>query len=244
MYKRHMLVEISREGRERILNNLCVTQRDNKFYQSLLLPDENQDEQRYLSQPYFDSIPAIVRRKDERTPTGTVAIAFSSWQRNEQGRIKIADYADDNEIINVITPYDVTQIVIEHAQVYTSNRVMKTLKNLILQHQNDVKIGIWGSTALEIVTGYHYIHDDSDLDIILSFTHFTNNNINKLHFLLDNIHAIEKENNLRIDPEVDLSNGYGISLKELCSDSKTLLGKSINDISLLSRESVYLDLNI
>ena len=48
--------------------------------------------------------------------------------------------------------------------------------------------------------------------------------------------AIEKRFTLRIDVELDLLNGYGVNLREMLGRCNTVIGKSMRDVALLSRE--------
>jgi hypothetical protein len=47
---------------------------------------------------------------------------------------------------------------------------------------------------------------------------------------------------LRIDVEIDLPNGYGVNLKELFGQGRTVLGKSLADVAMLSREQILAEL--
>ena len=45
-------------------------------------------------------------------------------------------------------------------------------------------------------------------------------------------------NEINMDFELDLPNGYGVKLAEMFMETQTVLGKSLEDVSLLNRKDV------
>jgi hypothetical protein len=44
--------------------------------------------------------------------------------------------------------------------------------------------------------------------------------------------------------ELELPNGYGVQLKELMGQGRTIMGKSINGVALFPRDQVFAELTI
>lgn len=237
MLKRHMLLEVSLVGRQRILSNIPQNKFDLLNYRLLLLPEQfSPNIERYDWTPYLSSIPGIVRRRDNVIPRDTTAIGFSSWLQKDNKRIRISSFVNSEEILSILTPYDISKIFFQQINRYRKNNVFRALEHLIGQADHSISIGIWGSVALEIVTGYFYSHHKSDLDIIIKFNN--KQSIKSINDTLAFISYLENKYKLRIDPELELVNGYGVSLKELCGNNKTVLGKSVTDVVMLSKESI------
>jgi len=101
-----------------------------------------------------------------------------------------------------------------------------------------MNMGVWGSAAMELHTGYLYTHDGSDLDFFLQPK--SKVSVRTLTRCLDAIVQSEQNFHVRVDVELSLPSGYGISLKELMDGKGTsVLGKGLHDVVLLRKSMVF-----
>jgi phosphoribosyl-dephospho-CoA transferase len=91
--------------------------------------------------------------------------------------------------------------------------------------------------ALELYTGLPYTDRDSDLDLLVMPAPAPT-----LCRFLERVAAIEARCELRIDAELELTNGFGVHLKELFGNGRTILGKSRAEVALLGRDQVLSEL--
>lgn len=225
--KRHTLLDIRDDGRERILAELT----------SDVLHDDplrKRYEQVVLAHQAGARVPAIVRREEKLLAHEMIPVGFSSPCYGSEGRLRIAAFARAEEIVQVTTPYDLL------AREITPPRNSCTTALGFCRESARVLglvLGVWGSVALELYTGMQYTHDGSDLDLLVAAAPRE-----ILAAFLSKITAIENHFGLRIDAEVDLASGYGVHLKELFGSGRTILGKSQTDVVLLSRDQVLAEL--
>jgi phosphoribosyl-dephospho-CoA transferase len=224
--KRHTLVDVSDAGREYILAELAGNGTDSSIlrekFGSILLP-----------QWAGVRIPGIVRREEVSLRSGFVPVGFCEPISSGEGRLRIAAFARMEDVIRVISPYALVSMPIPLRTASTAalaaSRPHAKALGLVL--------GVWGSAALEIYTGLPCTHEGSDLDLLVRAA-----SLKRLSSFLDEITLVEQRFALRIDVEVELSNGYGVQLKELIGQGHTVLGKSINGVELLSREQILAEL--
>ncbi|CNC80610.1 phosphoribosyl-dephospho-CoA transferase MdcG domain-containing protein [Yersinia pseudotuberculosis] len=175
-------------------------------------------------------IPAIYRRGCHQEHQSGYPVGFSFPLRDQGRRFKLATTLTADEIKHTVTPYQVAVGAIH----YPDSKAMKTFSSIRKGWCfPNAQLGLWGSCAMEMFSGMQYVDDDSDLDLIIQ-----NAPLTCWHELYQLILAHEKSAKIIIDAEMCLDNGYGISLKEYMGDGKTLLGKSLFDVKLLSRNSL------
>lgn len=222
MWKRHTLVDISDAGRKSLLATMMSEECDRRisFRQAseLLLPE-------------FAGarIPGIVRRADVVLPADAVAVGFSGLCVGPAGRPRLAATIDIANIVNVLSPYALMALPISGRtrSLWALQAAEELSKRLGL------RLGVWGSAALEVCTGLPYTHQESDLDLLVAPA-----SLDVLMNFLEDIYSLEKRFSVRIDVELDLADGYGVQLKELMGSGRMILGKSLADVALLSREHI------
>lgn len=94
-----------------------------------------------------------------------------------------------------------------------------------------LECGIYGSTALEWVTGRPYRHADSDFDLYVR--QMPGGDAGRFGRRLD---RLEQEMGIHLDVELEMD-GYGIKLKELTASGKTVLGKGLYDVRLFEKRA-------
>ncbi|WP_321329157.1 malonate decarboxylase holo-[acyl-carrier-protein] synthase [uncultured Ilyobacter sp.] len=209
MYRRHDLLEI--KNVEKIIEEVASPK-----------------EREALSEEIFN-IPAIVRRQDG-TIQKKLQVGFSFPFKVDGIRFRIACSLDKAEITESISPYQVTQIY--------NNRSfnLNILDNIIESaKESEVEVGIFGSAALEIVTGYSYLDSNSDLDILVK-----SNSIENLKCFYSKVKKIEKNTGKLIDIELEIQNGFAIKLKEFLSDTATIIAKGLYSVELMTRDEIKL----
>lgn len=243
MYKRHTLVTISLEGRERIFSELIQQGVHAEDCNSLLLPEKfTPDVARY--QWCYDFTPAlgIVRREEDCQREGYIPVGFCSWKRRSDQRLRIASFITVNEILKTTSPYEVLAVLKDNPEKYPRTITNTALAELVkLTAQYPFFLGVMGSIAQEIMTGYFYTSEISDIDIILSIPVLNESSIALLYRWFNQMMQIEQCFSIRIDTELELTNGYGVALKELFSDGHSVLGKGLKDVQLLSKKEIFAD---
>jgi len=177
-------------------------------------------------------LPGIVRRDEIDVTQGDnyysenekVFIGFVYPYTENGRRLRFGSSILGNKITKLVTPYEISNFQFE-----SRTPALSALYKLI----HEFKVGVWGSTSLEIITGLPYTHDMSDLDLIVK-----NYNSDELISLLSSCNEIEASIGIKIDVEIHLRSGYGINLKEYASESDTLLGKGLRDVVLIDRNII------
>lgn len=190
---------------------------------------QNEDFKKLIVQ---NILPGIVRREEIDVTQGdnfysekeTVFIGFVHPYIENGRRLRFGSSVPGKNITKLVTPYEILNFKFQP----------RTPALSALYHvKNEFKVGVWGSTSLEIITGLPYTHDKSDLDIIVK-----NYDPDELIGLLSLCNEIESKMGIKIDVEIHLRSGYGINLKEYASKSDTLLGKGLRDVVLIDRKSI------
>ena len=159
-----------------------------------------------------------------------VAIGFVHHKRIDGNRIRIGAFTAADDVVTIMTPYEV---LTRRAFAFTTrNRCMQIVRQLYeLADVFDLQIGVLGSAALELITGLPYTDENSDIDLIVKPAGYNR--------LLQFYRAAQACcSDINMDFELDLPNGYGVKLAEIFMETQTVLGKSLEDVSLLNRKDV------
>jgi len=219
--KRHYLVEITDEGREWIYSRVI----ENGYH----LAKEDQIKELIVTGYGLSKVPGIARREESEMVDGTIPIGFASPSLHEDMRLRIPAFVIEEDIVAVITPYEVLQ------QVYSARTdCLKALNEIrAVADKSDIELGIWGSAGLEVYTGLPYTHDKSDLDLIMGVTDFET--MKNFYMTLQ---RIGERYSCRIDMELDLPNGFGIKFAELLMETKQVLAKGLNNVTLIPKKKI------
>lgn len=173
-------------------------------------------------------IPFIVRREDnysgQQVPCGFVhpeLVAGRRW--------RLACFTEPKYIQGVLSPYDVFGM-----SVGVRNKPLETLvevKKIAANRQ--LNVGLLGSLALELYTGLNYSNEHSDIDLLLKGA-----GLGEIKVFYEQANEVAIRQQIRIDLEIELTNGYGVKAPELFMDTKTILAKSKQDVVLLNRADV------
>ena len=214
--KRHNLVFVSQHGKDKIWEEISQNYQEEalKLVRDVLKGDHN--------------IPGFVRRDDARP--NAVAIGFVHQRRLQGNRIRIGAFTEMQDIDGIMTSYEVME-----RKAFTVDEATHCIDTGIklygLAGSYDLQVGVLGSAALELATGLPYTDEASDIDILVKPAPYDK--------LLD-FYRTAKENfgEIPMDFELDLPNGYGVKLAEVCMDSKTVLGKSLDNVEILHRKDI------
>ena len=221
-WKRHTLIDVSDAGRAAILAAYTV---DNHGRRAAI----DQFSQMLLAEKAGARIPGIVRRPDGTVPAACVPVGFCSPWAGTDGRLRVAALVNREEILHVTSPYALLGLPIPErtASLRALTAVHRIAGSLGL------RLGAWGSAALELYTGLPFTHQESDLDLLVAPAPR-----DVLACFMDEIRGLEEHFALRVDVELDLPAGYGVQLKELLGKGRMVIGKSSSDVALLARAQV------
>lgn len=218
--KRHVLVEVSKYGREIafrwLKEKITSEEQQKKIYQLM------------VNGYHGTSIPAIVRRKEETYHNDVLAVGLSSPFLIDGSRLRIPAFVPFDEIKAIVTPYEVLdRDFIERTKVLKLLSELRDLANL-----HHIEMGVWGSAGLEVYTGLPYTHECSDLDLIMKST-----DLEKVTLVYSLIKKLGDKYNIKVDMELEIGD-FEIRIAELFTETESILGKGIEAVSLYPRADV------
>ena len=155
------------------------------------------------------------------------------------GRLRLPGFVSPQYIERSRDPITVLNEAFKHCEYFVRTPALRTLTALHSSRLQDAHLGVWGSAGLELATGYEYTHEKSDLDVFIRPKNRLTPKL--LATWLNTVLMAERRFQIRIDAEIHLVNGYGVSLKECLKGTAAVLGKGINDVKLISMNEVYID---
>lgn len=180
---------------------------------------------------YWDDqckLPAITRYWDRSADCLLVGVSFPI--RWEGTRCRMSSALRQEDIGAVITPEQAAQYsaLLEHP----CGDMLRTV--LDVASSMGIDAGVYGSTALAGVTGLNYLHENSDLDLVITPMRGAD-----LHAFFNVLTQLEKIYSRRIDSEVALGDGHYVKLKELLSTQQNVLAKGEAQPVLRSSQDVW-----
>lgn len=215
--QRHTLLYLSRSGREFLWQN-----RESAY------PDFTSWEAVWRQ---FRSVPVITRRWV--APGALIPVGISLPVRQGGGRWRMASQVPFHEVVETISAIEAAEMCVERRLAFGG-----LVEELICQvPRYGAVVGVFGSAALEAVTGLPYCHANSDLDVIL----LPQKGVDLLA-LGKLFRCLEEKWGFHIDGEIAIDqNKYG-KLSELLSGSDTILVKGGLTPVLCSTRSVLASL--
>ena len=225
-FKRHCLVALSQKGRERTL----------ALYYEHRAHFPCSDHAAQLIAGNFGpvQVPGIIRREENCKLHGLIPVGFVAPYLEKGRRIRLPAFVYPEDILHVISPFELTEKDLEARTVCL--KVLTELKGVA--QELGVKLGVWGSAALEIHTRLKYTNSRSDLDLLIAAT-----NTETLRAFFQIAKKFEKQYDCRIDMEIDLPGRYGVQAAELFSETEFILGKGIDDVIFVSRNDIISQIN-
>jgi phosphoribosyl-dephospho-CoA transferase len=178
-------------------------------------------------------VPGVVRREDADARPGCVPVGFSDPFAGNGERLRVAGFARLEDILSAATPYELASLPLS-----ARSSVMQALAQAKEKAAPlSIRLGVWGSAAIETYTGLPCTREGSDLDLLVNEAP-----IEALSAFMDEMRGVEDSFHLRIDVELDLACGYGVQLRELLGAGRTVLGKGLSDVVLLDRTRIIAEL--
>ncbi len=176
-------------------------------------------------------IPAIVSRQEERGDD-LLNAGFASPEKYGGNRLRVAVAVGPAHIVRTVTPFGLAS-VIRRAPDFPRRALLAAL--LDAAERSGFAAGFFGSVALRAATGLPYFGDGSDIDLCVRPAR-TGSDAHALHRA---VLALEREHAVRIDAEVAVAAArggmFGVSLKELFGETKTVVAKGLHSVALLLR---------
>jgi len=217
-FRRHDILQISDAGRKHAL--MAAARYNQPINETLLY------------RVIFPNTPAIVKMQEH--PRGNfLEVGFSSHLLNDGARIRIKAEIPIDDITDVITPFDLIVCVggCRHKHIRNS---LEEIARLAAAHGLDV--GVYGSCALELLTGKPYILPMSDIDIIVKCRDAKAD----IAGFYDAAMQVSQRHGTCFDIEMLCRDGSGVKLAELLSGTKTVMCKGLLGAELRLRESLVL----
>lgn len=132
--------------------------------------------------------------------------------------------------IQSIVSHSVPLPLINIAQYFVTE-VTSLIKMIRKLEQLNFKPCIYGSFSWQILTQKNYIHDNSDLDVLLHVA--THNQLGYILTLLDDLAMISGR---RVDGELIFPDSCAVAWREWFSDSDKVLCKSFSEVKFVHRK--------
>jgi len=218
MFRRHDMLQIGAAGRE---HALAVAARMNPSVEGTL-----------LHQVIFSCAPAIV--KAQENPRGNfLEVGFSSHLLKDGARIRLKSEIPIVDVKDVTTPFE----LIGRTSGCKHECIRNSLKELAqLAAKHGLEAGVYGSCALELLTGMPYILPASDIDIIVK----CRNTDADIAGFYDATVQLPNRYGVRFDIEILCRDGSGVKLADLLSRGKTVMCKGLYGAELKMKENLIL----
>lgn len=152
-YERHDIVFLSCEGKLEALKSVHS-----------ILPDLHGLD--YV-QNVISKVPAIVRCQNERKPD-LLKVGFSWYERVQGMRFRASGEVHPRHVIRHITPWDIPSFR-PKSSLGEKDMFKKFMEIQTAAEDCGLETGLFGSFAMEWLTGYPYLHSQSDLDMIVKW---------------------------------------------------------------------------
>jgi len=178
-------------------------------------------------------IPAIVKTQEDPRQ-GYAEVGFSSHLVTDGVRLRLRSAVPAENIVSVTTPFDAMAPV----ERCSHDHIRAALAQMtLITREHGLQAGVYGSCALELLTGFAYITPESDIDILVKRT---GGGAPDLAAFYKAATEAARRHGTRVDIEILLHDGAGVKLAELLSDQHTVLCKGLYGPDIRPREEVTL----
>ncbi|MGO5116283.1 malonate decarboxylase holo-[acyl-carrier-protein] synthase [Candidatus Avoscillospira sp. LCP25S3_F1] len=181
-------------------------------------------------QEMFTELPGICRVRPPELSDDLTALGFSFPIRIDGNRVRIATQGLLQEITKVLTPWEIPQWL--PTLPAPAGPALLELAEAAANY--DIPFGVFGSAALQAVTGRSYLHQHSDLDVVIGAA--PRDSIQKFYQCLT---QTSERTALHIDAELMLNDTCYVKLHELMRDQKTILAKGAYLPQLLPCQEIW-----
>lgn len=172
-------------------------------------------------------MPLVVRRRGADDPAGVLPLAVTLPARLQRRRIALR--SPSGSLQSIDDPPLLCDAVAELPA--RSRAVVRELARML--DDCGVTARVYGSLAWQWLSGECYLHDGSDVDLILEPT--AGFDRARCRRVLERAAGLTAP---RFDGEIALGQGDSVSWREWCGESRRLLVKGQADASLVSREEI------
>lgn len=173
--------------------------------------------------------PAILCRQPADTPLNWLLVAWSFAERRQGLRVGGSAFVRRDQVLPCGDPYRLSQRNKELPSPWGP-----LLADLVeAGRERQVEIGLFGSCALQAATGLPYLHQASDLDLLLRASDRV-----CLSQVWERCRDLCLNAAVMLDAEVDFGSFGQIKAEELFSGSKTFLLKSVAGVRLVTTEEI------
>ena len=92
----------------------------------------------------------MVRRADDGARPGWIPVGFSDPSPAEEGRLRIRAFARQSDVVKVTSPYEAVFLPVPRPTPGAGSLEAA----VALGRSLGISVGVWGSVALELYTGY------------------------------------------------------------------------------------------
>ncbi|MDF3812453.1 MULTISPECIES: malonate decarboxylase holo-[acyl-carrier-protein] synthase [Rhodopseudomonas] len=171
-----------------------------------------------------EAVPGIICAAKGPLPRGYLQLGVSFPFRDDGSRVRASFALPPKRIGKAHSPYEVFGRL--QGDAFEGAAALNSLRALCESH--GVEVGLFGSAALQILTGLPYLETNSDVDAVVRPTSYA-----KLRLVHAGLCDLRDEYKRKFDVEVTLPNGAGVKLNELMSSKTTVLGRGIDGVRLL-----------
>ena len=177
----------------------------------------------------FSEVPAICRSQTNSADSEWIDVGFSFPVRFNGVRRRIAARIPLCEIERRVSAEEAAQCGLEGPAGQLTRCLLECAQS------RRIPFGIFGAAALQAVTGLPYLHETSDLDVVLYPASFRG-----LREFDGDMQRLENQFGIRTDAELSIDGEWYLKLRELLSSQNTILAKKRSgDPELLSCRAVW-----
>lgn len=174
-------------------------------------------------------IPGIVCTPKAPLPEGSIQIGVSFPFREDGVRVRSAVALPRDGVARIHTPWDIAG----HIGSGDFPAADELLDLAGLGRAHGVAVGLFGSAALQALTGLPYMEPCSDIDAVVVARSVAG--LRSFHAALADFARRHKR---KCDVEVAVPGGLGIKLTELVSDVAAVAGRGMDGVRLVDRRRV------
>ena len=162
-------------------------------------------------------------------------LGFSWHERSGNVRMRFSSMVETSQVLRVVKPWDLVQYI-DRMKNEDMRRKLALIRKTGMRY--GVRWGIFGSCAMEMVTGLPYMDEDSDLDLIAMWEQPEKNENERLN--IDRSRAFYKEckaiaGDMSFDMEILFPGIGSVKASEWFSGSELVLIKNLSGAQLMER---------
>ena len=181
----------------------------------------------------YPAVPLIYTRQEiwedipESDGSGMIRCGLSLPYKENGTRKRFAVYISPDAVLQVKTPFEVAEDL-----AGDNGRIGKLLEEI--RKIPGIRAGIYGSAALEWVSGYRYLTDMSDVDLIIE-----GKSREALYGFYHMLPGLEHLCQTNLDLEARFPGGRDVKLREMFSAQDTVIVKSVDNVELTEAEDLW-----